>query len=157
MKSRLGQGTTFSIYLPTVNKAALDEPTMVANFSLGGKERILVVEDDSLVRRVSVQSLRSFGYQVSAVDCVEAARHAIADERFDLLLVDVRLPDGDGGSLISDLRKTDSELSALLVSGYVDDEVRARIRRDGLNVLFKPYSATALARSIRTALHASRH
>ena len=154
LKSRLGQGTTFSIYLPTVDKAAQPAPASVGNFSMGGKERILVVEDDSAVRRVSERILKSLGYEVSAVDCVEAAHQAIADKSFDLVLVDVRLPDGDGCSLASELSEMNPKLSVLLVSGYVDDHVRTRVRHDGHSVLPKPYSVAALARSVRYALNA---
>ena len=152
VKSELGHGTTFSIHLPTVNKPVREKTTPVANVTLGGTERILVVDDDDDVRRTTVRILESFGYEVCGVDCGQAARQAVAEANYDMLLVDVRLPDGDGCSLVKELKKTNPNVSALLVSGYIDDGVRARVRNDGYRVLAKPFSGTALARSIRATL-----
>jgi len=152
VRSQVGQGAIFSIYLPTVDKAASDQHTPPGQFTAGGKERILVVEDNSAVRRVSVRTLKSYGYEVSSVDCTEAARAEVASQAFDLVVVDMQLPDGNGCDLVSKLKETDPSLTALLVSGYVDDDVRAKALTDGYNILPKPYSVTALARSVRTAL-----
>ena len=154
VNSRLGHGTTFSIYLPTVNSPVSKISMPAGKFAVGGKERILLVEDDSDVRRISARTLQSFGYDVSAVDSAWAAREAVANKKYDLLVVDVRLPDGDGCSLIRELRESAPALSALLISGYLDEEVRQRIRSYGHRVLPKPFNATALARSVRATLHA---
>ena len=148
----MGQGATFSIYLPTVDKTASKPQSPDSQFTLGGKERILVVEDNSAVRRVSVRALQLHGYEVSSVDCAKAAHEIIANQAFDLVVVDIGLPDGNGCTLASDLREAAPGLQALLVSGHVDDEVRSRVRLDGHNILPKPYSVSALARSVRTAL-----
>ena len=152
VKSEVANGTTFSIYLPAVHTDVYTETEPAARFSVGGKERILVVENDADVRRVSIRILQSYGYAVSGVHDVQSASRAIADSDYDLLLVDVHLPDGDGFDLINKLRKTNPDLPALLVSGYIDDNTRNRIRADGHTVLPKPFSAAALARSVRATL-----
>ena len=152
--SEVGQGATFLIYLPTVNTAVYAEPEAAASYSIGGVENILVVENNADVRRVSMRILRSYGYSVNGVQSGQAARRAVADDNYDLLLVDVRLPDIDGVALINELRKTNPDLPALLVSGYIDDNTRSRIREAGHSVLPKPFSAMALARSVRATLSA---
>ena len=155
-KSLPGQGTTFSIYLPTAEEGAGKTSSTVGNFSVGGKERILVVEDDSDVRRVSVQALKAYGYDVSDVDSIQGAREAVEEGGFDLVVVDIRLPDGDGCNLVTEIKDVIPGVSALLVSGYVDDNIRSRVRADGLHVLPKPFTGAALARSVRSTLQASK-
>ena len=90
-------------------------------------------------------------------DSIEAARQEIAHKEFDLVVVDLQLPDGDGCNLVSELQKTAPKLLALLVSGHIDDKVLDRVRTAGHNVLPKPYSVKALARSVRTTLQARHH
>ncbi len=157
VRSQVGQGATFSIYLPTVDKASSTTQLTPHQFTTGGKERILVVEDNSAVRRTSEQALKSHGYEVSTVGSIEAARQEIAHKEFDLVVVDLQLPDGDGCNLVSELQKTAPKLLALLVSGHIDDKVLDRARTAGHNVLPKPYSVKALARSVRTTLQARHH
>ena len=146
------RGATFTVYLPAVNTAASPSQVSTQQFTIGGKERILVVEDDLAVRRVSEHTLKSLGYEVSGAGSVQAAHQEMARTAFDLLLVDIQLPDGDGCSLVSELRKTAPGLPALLVSGHVNDEVRERVRTEGHSILPKPFSINALARSVRATL-----
>ena len=154
VKSEVAKGTTFSIYLPAVHTDVYTETESAGKFSVGGKERILVVENDVDVRRVSMRILRSYGYTVSGVSDVQSASRAIAEGGYDLLLVDVHLPDGDGFDLINELGKATPDVPVLLVSGYIDDNTRSRIRAGGHTVLPKPFSAAALARSVRATLDA---
>ena len=154
VKSDVAKGTTFSIYLPAVHTDVFTETESAGRYSVGGKERILVVENDVDVRRVSMRILRSYGYTVSGVHGVQSASRAMADGGYDLLLVDVHLPDGDGFDLINELGKANPDLPVLLVSGYIDDNTRSRIRAGGYTVLPKPFSAAALVRSVRATLDA---
>ena len=131
VSGRESQGATFSIYLPTVDKVASLSQVSSHQFTTGGKERILVVEDDSAVRRVSEHALKSHGYEVIAVDCVKAAQQQIADREFDLVVIDIQLPDGDGCTFVRELQKIAPGLPALLVSGHINDKVRDRIRVEG--------------------------
>ena len=155
VKGGLGQGATFSIYLPIVDKAASKAQSVSNQFTVGGKESILVVEDNLAVRRVSVRILQSHGYEVSSVDSIKAAYEELDGQAFDLLVVDMHLPDGNGCDLLSELKENNPSLRALLVSGHFDDELRTRVQTEGYDVCLKPYSATALARSVRTALQKS--
>ena len=73
-------------------------------------------------------------------------------ETFELLLSDVRLPDGNGVALAKLLRKRNPKLPVLLISGYVDDESRKLLEPSDFTLLAKPLSADALARAVRRAL-----
>ena len=154
VKSEVAKGSTFSIYLPAVHTEVYTEIESAGRFSVGGKERVLVVENDADVQRVSMRILRSYGYAVGGVSDVQSASRAIANGGYDLLLVDVHLPDGDGFDLINELGKATADVPVLLVSGYIDDNTRSRIRAGGYTVLPKPFSAAALARSVRATLDA---
>lgn len=154
VESEPGHGTTFLVYLPTVETAVCAEPSQPANYLVGGKERVLVIEDDNDVRRLSIRMLQGYGYDAGGVGSAKAARQAVTDSDYDLIVVDVHLPDGDGCTLIKELRNAKPDLSALLVSASIDNTIRDRVRAYGHSVLPKPFSASALARSVRTTLSA---
>lgn len=153
VRSDVANGTTFSIFLPSVDTEVSEAATPAANCSFGGKERILVIEDDAHVQRTTMRTLQSYGYQVSGVDCVNDARQAIANDNYDMLLVDVQLPDGDGYSFVRELRATNHNMPVLMVSGYMNADIRTGISFSEYDLLYKPYSAVDLARSVRATLH----
>ena len=67
-------------------------------------EKILVLEDELVVRKNLEQHLRNRGYEVAAAPTLTLARHALARDNFDVVLADVRLPDGEGTELLLDLQ-----------------------------------------------------
>ncbi len=152
VKNNPSQGVTFTIYLPAVHSAAREERAPSGQFSFGGKERILIVQNDPDVQRVTVRILKTYGYDASGADSAKNAHQAVADGNYDLLIVDTHLPDSDGLSFVRNLRNSDYSTPVLLISGYINDKTRAEIRADGHNVLPKPFSPTALARSVRATL-----
>ena len=152
VNSKVAQGTTFTIYLPTVDTPVYREPETPERYTVGGKEHILVIENDTEVRRVSERILQLHGYAVSGVHSIQAAQRAVADNHYDMLLIDIHLPDGDGIDLINKLGKTNPDLPTLLISGYIDDNTRSKVKAGGHNVLPKPFSAATLARNVRATL-----
>ena len=152
VNSKVAQGTTFTIYLPTVDTPVYREPETPERYTVGGKEHILVIENDTEVRRVSERILQLHGYAVSGVHSIQAAQRAVADNHYDMLLIDIHLPDGDGIDLINKLGKTNPDLPTLLISGYIDDNTRSKVKEGGHNVLPKPFSAATLARNVRATL-----
>jgi DNA-binding NtrC family response regulator len=118
----------------------------------GGTERVLFVEDDGVVVRLVSRILRAHGYTVLAANRLEAARALATSNDFDVLVSDVRLPDGDGAQFAAELRDARPKLPVLLISGFVDDEARATIATRGFAFLAKPFGAEALARSLRAAI-----
>ena len=68
------------------------------------RAHILLVDDDRDLLRLLSMRLQASGYQVSTAECIQAACTLLGIERFDLVLSDVRLPDGDGLALFEDIR-----------------------------------------------------
>jgi two-component system cell cycle sensor histidine kinase/response regulator CckA len=157
VESEPGQGSTFRIYLPLAGAQREATPARPGALSLpGGRERILLVEDDPAVRDFAVSLLADLGYQVTAAsDGVEA--RAIVDreglDEFELLLSDVVMPRMGGAELAAELRQRKPELAILLVSGYArnDSQIAALLGPRCL-YLQKPFAPAALASALRRLL-----
>ena len=115
--------------------------------------RLLVVDDDTDLLRLLAMRLQATGYDVATADSVTAARSRLGMERFDLVVSDVRLPDGDGLALFEDIRRQHPALPVILLTahGTIPDAVEAT----ALGVagyLTKPFDSQALLQGIRQAL-----
>lgn len=153
--SEPGQGSTFRIYLPAVPMQK--RPTAVENGDRapGGAETVLLVEDDSGVRSLALRALQASGYDVlTANDGVDALRVATSsDKRIALLVTDVVMPNLSGPALVEQLRARLPHIAVLYVSGYTDDAVlRHGLLQAEVDFLQKPFTASALARKVRSVL-----
>jgi PAS domain S-box-containing protein len=161
VESRRGEGTTFSIELPRVaaGKVAPADGGLASGSrprpGLSGKETILLVEDDYVVRLVVRETLRRAGYHVlEARDGNEAlevaARH---DGRIELLLSDVVLPGMDGPSLARRVQSRHREMKILFMSGHDEDAVvHHGLPPEGGVYLEKPFTRETLTRKVRDIL-----
>ena len=159
--SEEGTGTTVRVYFPRadghVERAGGDgdapaEPD-------GGEERVLVVEDDALLRETAVQGLRQLGYQVlEAGNGPEALALLEAEPQVDLLFTDVVMPGGiTGAELARRATARSPGLRVLLTSGYARDVLDGQIINDlHTHLLYKPYTVEELARQVREALDGGR-
>ena len=122
VKSAIGEGTTFSIYLPEV-VGETEEVKAPVRSSEGGTERVLLVEDNEAVRRLLQKVLGRAGYDVVAVGTAEEALELFAgsDYACDLLVSDVVLPGMNGRALYDVLEAKRPGLPLLFVSGYSHD------------------------------------
>ncbi len=154
--SELGRGTTIELYLPKADQALMSVETKDEHSPvLGGVEKILVVEDDELVRRQLTSQLRDLGYKVvSANDGVEALKMLKRPGHFDMLFTDVVMPRGiNGCELADEAVKLRPGLPVLFTSGYAESAVARQGRLDpGFNLLHKPYRRHELAAKIRAML-----
>ena len=157
VESVLGRGSSFRVYLPKVAEAAEAAPTTEPTDELPtGDELILVVEDDEALRELTVDALRSLGYNVlEAGDGEQAQRLLIEDAagRIDLVLTDVGIPRMDGATLARWIAAKKPNVRVLMVSGYATDK-RLPIEDLGLDYRFlpKPFTRKQLAASVRKAL-----
>jgi CheY-like chemotaxis protein len=152
VSSAPGRGTTFEVCFPRVEVAPAESARLAAPATLGGTERILVVEDDPRVRAVTVRTLRAAGYDVLAVPEPRAALELPADvlARSQLLVTDVVMPGLDGRELAARLRDRHPALRVLFVSGYAPD---ARGALDpGSELLPKPFTGATLLGRLRAIL-----
>jgi len=155
--SEIGMGTTIKMYLPRAFEAAQASEAMPADASgePGGREIILLVEDDPLVRRHVEGLLRSLGYKVlAAANGPEAITVLEGKDPVDLLFTDIVMPGGLGGRQLADraagLRPG---LKVLFTSGYTENAIVHHGRLDpGVQLLRKPYRRRDLALKLRQIL-----
>jgi DNA-binding NarL/FixJ family response regulator len=108
-----------------------------------GSVSFLIAEDDEAVGRILVRALSEHG-RTELVTTVDAARTALKTSSFTAVVVDVGLPDGSGLDLINDAREHDPAMSALIVSGGVDERRLAEAHHLGASYLLKPVDTRQL-------------
>ena len=157
--SELGHGTVVTLYLRQA-RDHVEPATAVAPIDIAGRgERILLVEDDDLVRAHAVQLLTSLGYGViSAANGPEALALLRDNISCDLLFTDVIMPGGlTGPKLAEAARVLRPGLPVLYTSGYTENAIIHHGRVDpGINLLHKPYRKPELAAKLRAVLDAKR-
>jgi putative two-component system response regulator len=120
-------------------------------------ERLLIVEDETAMRRTIVRMLASVNYELVDVASVEAARTAMDAGPFDLVLCDVRMAGESGMTLVEELHASGASTPVLIVSGIDDPEVAHKAALLGASGwLVKPFSVNELLITVDHALHQAR-
>jgi two-component system cell cycle sensor histidine kinase/response regulator CckA len=146
-----GRGTTFTVYLPHVEQLVSSRaPSEARAARPAGNGRILLVEDNEIVRGPVTLVLEELGYDVvPAADPNEALALAADGAPIDLLLTDVVMPGMNGRQLAEQLREDRPELKVLFMSGYTDDAVIAQgVIDHEMAFLQKPFGADQLAQVV---------
>ena len=152
--SEADKGTTFRLYLPRLSASfAAQEERSEQPASLGGSETILVVEDNTGLRRIVVRQLSEAGYRVLEAPDADAAMLVInSSEPIHLLLTDVVMPGAmDGRDLARVAEARRPALQTLLTSGFPDARWSGS-GTHGRRLLSKPYRKEELRRAVREAL-----
>ncbi|MDH2345212.1 PAS domain S-box protein [Bradyrhizobium sp. SSUT18] len=154
--SEEGHGTSVKIYLPRSSGVQETEFEALQNVPItGGDEKILIVEDDTLVRQYVVTQIKSLGYAaLEAANAAEALIIIDADKDIDLLFTDVIMPGSmNGRQLADEAARRRPDLKTLFTSGYTENAIVHHGRLDsGVLLLAKPYRKSELAKMLRTAL-----
>jgi len=151
-----GVGTTFKVFLPVVTPEPAFAPLVIDRATAAREgETILVVDDERIIRELTVTVLTNAGYRVfEAGDANEAL--SIVDHartRVSLLLVDVVMPDTDGVALAERVRQMSPDTRILYMSGYTDGVLERHGLHDyDVNLLTKPFSANTLLAKARELL-----
>jgi PAS domain S-box-containing protein len=157
VESAPGAGARFDVFLPVASGEHVEQPGGGGRAVAGGRETILVVEDEAGVRNVARRALELQGYRVLEADSLDAAIHIFAEDadRIGLVVTDLVMPGGSGRELAERLRAAEPRLKVLFMSGYTDDAViRHGISQLGEAFLQKPFSPLALAQKVREMLDA---
>jgi len=158
--SEPGKGTIFSIFIPQTEEAAvrdivISEGRINDSELTGNGEKILLVEDEEMVRKYTANVLRQNGYHVFEASNSKEALEVFKAHRgeFDVILSDVVLPDINGLELVKELEKLSKNLKVVFVSGYSDERSRWElIVRRGYKFLQKPFHLRELLRAIKTLI-----
>ena len=154
--SEVRRGTSVRLYLPRHHMDFTVEPAKPGpDLVEGGAERVLLVEDDDMVRSFAAAQLRELGYQVTLAENGVIARGILRrGKRFDLIVTDVVMPGGVGGREVAQIAiQQQPDVKVLFISGYTRDAILQHGRVDpGLRLLSKPFTRAQLARAVREAL-----
>lgn len=154
--SELTKGTVVTLYFPACDENDIPNASSPKpRGPVGGSERILIVEDDDLVRQNLVVQLGRLGYTiVTAVTASAALKILEENPSFDLLFTDVVMPGGmNGRQLAETALERWPGLKVLLASGYSEDPlIRERGLQSQMDFIGKPYRRTELAETIRKIL-----
>jgi signal transduction histidine kinase/ActR/RegA family two-component response regulator len=156
IRSRVGDGTTVQIYLPRANGASMPraEKAITTRTRLSAGARILVVDDDSAVRWVTVECLRDIGHFVAEADSGRAALAILErGDPCDLMVMDQLMPGLLGTETVRLARQTRPELKVLFVTGYTD---KFELEGSSDPLIMKPFTSATLAEAIRNALRETR-
>ena len=164
VRSEPGSGTSVSLYLPVdADGEEVDALGLSRAFETApqaSSTRILILEDDPLVRALIVRNLTSQNYEVTETveggETVRAYQEARQNNRpFDLVILDLSIPNGMGGvRAMEKLRQIDPEVLAIVSSGYSDDPVMAKPASYGFAaVLPKPYEPADMIRLVKSVLN----
>ena len=159
IKSKIGVGTDVEIYIPASENhltARIQQDSQIEK----GDGRILVMDDEEMVRDLSIQFLSHLGYMVKAVPDGESAIKAykqslIMKKPFALVIMDLTIPGGMGGKeTIQKLKEIDPNIKAIVSSGYSNDPVLANYKKFGFSaVLAKPYKIETLSTLINQLIN----
>ncbi len=151
-----GVGTTFDLYIPLVSEEVTDEIAQSRKEQkLEGTETILVVEDESELRKVIIETLEMYGYTV--VEAIHSANALSISQEYDdtihLLLTDVVMPEINGKELADRITSERPDITVLYMSGYTDDVIaQYDIIKKGVRFLQKPFTPMDLGYKIRSVL-----
>jgi PAS domain S-box-containing protein len=156
VRSELGAGTTFRIYLPRhVDQPEQTQSSGREGLAVRGHETILLVEDEPAILRLTTTMLERQGYTVlSAPNPSDAIRLATAHaSEIHLLLTDVVMPDMNGAELSKQVESIHPHLKRLFMSGYTADVIAEHgLVDDDVCFIQKPFSTKDLAAKVREAL-----
>jgi signal transduction histidine kinase/CheY-like chemotaxis protein len=156
VRSEVGKGTSFLIYLPISEEISQKIPKKSQKFP-GGKESILFVDDELAIVNMNKQALSKLGYKVASFSCSLEALKAIKTnpDEFDLVITDMTMPDLTGEQLAEEIIKINPDLPIILCTGYSRTVIGNKIVEMGIKaIMMKPIPIKQMASKIRSILDA---
>ncbi len=117
------------------------------------KANLLVVDDELIVRDSLEKWFREEGYDVTVAESAQDALTKMAAKRFDLALVDIKMPGIDGVELQRRMREIDPEMLVIIMTGYASVETAiAALKNGAYDYVSKPFDPDDIAHSVHNAL-----
>jgi nitrogen-specific signal transduction histidine kinase/ActR/RegA family two-component response regulator len=155
VESQEGKGTAFDLLFPVVTGEGKHQPMDQLPLGLGGKETILLVDDEEMVRDLGSEILQKHGYHVlSAADGEKALEiWQGKKKKIDLVVLDLVMPNLGGPATLARLREMDPSVKVLICSGYrsKEDELKT-LKMEDVPVILKPFRPEDLAARVRDVL-----
>ena len=148
-------GTTFKVYFPATLESSQPAKFTAMTSELNGDETILVVDDDSSIRKLILDTMQPLGYHLIDASCAEEVLEFLehSDQELDLLLTDMVMPGMNGRDLAKAVRNKFPDIKVVFMSGYTDEMITNHgILEIGETFVQKPLSPIKLAGKLRTLL-----
>jgi PAS domain S-box-containing protein len=152
VESRVGHGTTFTIYLPRVEGRVAGTESSTVDLAPSRGETILLVEDEEGVRKVAHRILSGAGYRVLGASSGDEALQIFKTESIDLVLTDVVMPGMSGRHLVTTIHELNPQARTVYMSGYTEDVIAEHGILDGEPLIQKPFDSDGLLQSVRQVL-----
>jgi PAS domain S-box-containing protein len=158
VESEPDKGTTFRVYLPRIDmeENSIEKETPLVT---GGKERILIIDDEDMLVELNEQRLRRLGYEVVATTSSMEALAIFRKEpdTFDLVITDYTMPNMTGTDLVIELLKVRATIPIILCTGQSDTVSPEKAKEIGIRgFLMKPLTNRELAQAVRRVLDEKR-
>ncbi|MBD3181821.1 PAS domain S-box protein [Candidatus Poribacteria bacterium] len=160
VESKTGAGSIFYLYLPAHSEVFISEPEDVSQpdtekYIPSQQKRILIMDDEHIIREFVMQSLEHFGYVTTTVEdgnqAIDEYKRAInSGEKFDMVILDLTVPGGMGGKeTIEKIKEFDPDVNAIVSSGYSNDPIISNYEKFGFKgFIRKPYKIQDLAKVV---------
>ncbi len=153
VKSELGRGATFSLLLPLSETSAVEEPATLTAAGTTASGKVLVVDDEVTVASIVGRTLTRGGYEVELCHSGQGALDRYRPDAFDLVLLDVMMPDLDGVEVLKRIRAKAPTAKVMLMTGHASESVETRLREfSDVVVLSKPFQPKQLIEEVRKVI-----
>jgi len=155
VESELGKGSAFYVYLPAIERRKIPE-TPIREEIPGGREHILLIDDEQVLVDMGKEMLELLGYSVETrTSSVEAlALFSVQPHRFDLVITDMTMPNMTGDKLAMELLRIRPDIPVVICTGYSEVFLEEKIKESGVSALvMKPVVCSELAKAVRKALN----
>jgi PAS domain S-box-containing protein len=150
-----GKGTTFEIYLPVIEQRLGMEESKEERIPRGGKETILLIDDEESIRDLGSQILSRFGYTVLTASDGESGleQYQKGEGKIDLVILDLIMPGMGGRRCLEELLRMNPKVKVVIASGYsVDGHTREALEAGAKNSVSKPYAIRQMLKMVRDVL-----
>ncbi|WP_404422218.1 ATP-binding protein [Nibricoccus sp. IMCC34717] len=157
--SRSGEGTTFTVWLPTAREEPEPEKRVTVTEESKKSLRVLFMDDEEAIRRFAHNLLSRLGHDATTVSDGTEAVHAYAaafeiNKPYDVVVLDLTIAGGMGGrEALEHLQNIDPNVRAIVSSGYSSDQILSEYRRYGFSgIVSKPYKIADLAQALQDVM-----
>jgi CheY-like chemotaxis protein len=152
--SKEGEGTTINVYLPASEKEIVEEKALASDV-FKGSETVFLVDDEDMIVDVGEQLLEKLGYRTvvagNGMDAIEIYKEK--KNHIDMVILDMIMPEMDGGQIYDKLKEINPDVKVLLSSGYsINSQATEILERGCDGFIQKPFTMKNLSQKIREVL-----